>query len=90
MNQSNQFTIKATVELKFANSKTRDISYNSFLPELEKLNTKRSKIKIEKKENLLIFHIESSDITAFRASISDIIGFGRIIENTLQLTRTFE
>jgi len=85
MNQSNHFSIKATVELKFTNSKTRDISYNSFLPEFDKLNTKRSKIKIEKKENLLIFHIESSDITAFRASISDIIGFGRIVENTLKL-----
>ena len=85
MNQSNHFSIKATVEPKFTNSKTRDISYNSFLPEFDKLNTKRSKIKIEKKENLLIFHIESSDITAFRASISDIIGFGRIVENTLKL-----
>lgn len=85
MNQNNYFSIKATVELKFTNSKTRDISYNSFLPEFDKLNTKRSKIKIEKKENLLIFHIESSDITAFRASISDIIGFGRIVENTLKL-----
>lgn len=90
MNQSNQFTIKATVELKFTNSKTRDISYNSFLPELEKLNTKRSKIKMEKKENLLIFHIESSDITAFRASISDVIGLGRIVENTLNITSGFE
>lgn len=85
MNQNNYFSIKATVELKFTNSKTRDISYNSFLPEFDKLNTKRSKIKIEKKENLLIFHIESSDITAFRASISDIIGFSRIVENTLKL-----
>jgi len=85
MNQNNPFTIKATVELKFIDSKTRDISYNSFLPELDKLNTKRSKIKMEKKENLLIFHIESSDITAFRASISDIIGFSRIVENSLGL-----
>ncbi len=85
MNQNNPFTIKATVELKFIDSKTRDISYNSFLPELDKLNTKRSKIKMEKEENLLIFHIESSDITAFRASISDIIGFSRIVENSLGL-----
>ena len=85
MNLNNYISVKATVELKFINSKTRDISYNSFLPELDKLNTKRSKIKIEKKENLLIFHIESSDITAFRASISDIIGLGRIVEDTLKL-----
>ena len=85
MNLNNYISIKATVELKFIDSKTRDISYNSFLPELDKLNTKRSKIKMEKEENLLIFHIESSDITAFRASISDIIGLGRIVENTLKL-----
>ena len=85
MNLNNYISVKATVELKFINSKTRDISYNSFLPELDRLNTKRSKIKMEKKENLLIFHIESSDITAFRASISDIIGLGRIVEDSLKL-----
>ena len=85
MNQTNLFSIKATIELKFTNSKTCDISYNSFLPEFDKLTTKRTKIKIEKKENLLIFHIESSDITAFRASINDIISFSKIVENTLKL-----
>jgi tRNA threonylcarbamoyladenosine modification (KEOPS) complex Pcc1 subunit len=85
MNQNNYYSIKSTIELKFNNSQIRDISYNSFLPEFNKVKTKRSKIKMAKENNSLIFYIESTDITAFRASISDIIGFGKIIDNTLKL-----
>jgi len=86
MNQTNDYSIVATVELKFNNSNTRDNSYNSFLPEFNKLQTKRSIVKMEKKNNSILFYIESADITAFRASISDIIGFGKIIEGILQIT----
>jgi len=85
MNQNNYYSIKSTIELKFNNSQIRDISYNSFLPEFNKVKTKRSKIKMAKENNSLIFYIESTDITAFRASISNIIGFGEIIDNTLKL-----
>ena len=86
MNQYNIFNIKATVELIFTNSETRDISYNSFLPEFNKQKTKRSKMRIEKKSKSIIFYVESTDITAFRASINDIIGFGKVIEGVLEIT----
>ncbi|MFX0187516.1 MAG: KEOPS complex subunit Pcc1 [Candidatus Hodarchaeota archaeon] len=86
MNQYNIFTIKATVELIFTNSETCDISYNSLLPEFNKQKTKRSKMRIEKKSNSIVFYLESIDITAFRASINDIIGFGKIIEGVLEIT----
>ena len=86
MNQSNIFTIKAIIELIFTNSETRDISYDSFLPEFNKQKSKRSQMRIEKKNNSLIFYIESTDITAFRASINDIIGLGKIIEGVLEIT----
>ncbi|MFX1487691.1 MAG: KEOPS complex subunit Pcc1 [Promethearchaeota archaeon] len=89
MSQSNVFSIKSTVELKFNDFHTRDVSFNSFIPEIDKLQTKRSKVIIEKKNtNILIFKIESRDITAFRASMNEIISFGKIIENTKQLTET--
>ena len=83
MNQTNFYSINSTIELKFDNSHVCDISYNSFLPELKQIRSKRSQIKMEKKNNSIIFYIESTDITAFRASVSDIIGFGKIIEGTL-------
>ncbi|MHA1343444.1 MAG: KEOPS complex subunit Pcc1 [Promethearchaeota archaeon] len=79
------FSIKSYVELQFKDSRKLEKSYNSFIPEFEKLKTKRTEIKIEKKNNALIFYIESSDITAFRATISEIITFGKIIENTIKL-----
>ncbi len=86
MNQTKNYSIVATVELKFNDSNTRDNSYNSFLPEFNKLQTKRSNIRMEKKNNSILFYIESTDITAFRASINDIIGFGKIIEGIEEIT----
>jgi tRNA threonylcarbamoyladenosine modification (KEOPS) complex Pcc1 subunit len=81
------FSIGSIIEFKFNATQTRDISYNSFIPEIEKLQTKRSKLEIKKKnQNVLLFKIESSDITAFRASINEIISFGKIIDNTVRIT----
>ena len=85
MNQNNYYSVNSTIELKFDNSHTRDISYNSFLPELNQTRSKRSQIKMEKLNKSILFYVESTDITAFRASVSDIISFGKIIENTLKL-----
>ncbi|MFW9894611.1 MAG: KEOPS complex subunit Pcc1 [Candidatus Thorarchaeota archaeon] len=87
MNQNGLFSIKSWIELKFNNSEIRDLSYNSFIPEIKKLQTNRSKVFVEKKDSdLLIFKIEGSDITAFRASINEIINFGKIIDNTVKIT----
>ena len=87
MNQDNIFTIGSTVEFQFNDSHIRDNSYNSFMPEIQKQQTKRSKIVVEKKnKTLLIFKIESKDITAYRASMNEIISFGKIIDNTVSLT----
>ncbi|MHA2038324.1 MAG: KEOPS complex subunit Pcc1 [Promethearchaeota archaeon] len=87
MNQNSIFSITSSIELKFNNSEMRDISYNSFIPGIEKLQTNRSKVLIEKKNsNILIFKIESNDITAFRASINEIVSFGKIIDNTIRIT----
>lgn len=87
MNQNNTFSINTIIEMLFSDTQTRDISYNSFIPELQKLQTKRSTIIIKKKnKNVLIFKIKSNDITAFRASMNEIISFGKIIDNTIKLT----
>jgi len=84
MNPSSNFSIKSTLELHFKNFQLRNISYISFLPGLKKMQTKRSNISIEKTNNDSIqFNIESRDITAFRASINEIISFGKIVENTM-------
>jgi len=85
MSDNNYYTIKSTVEFNFKNSRLCEISYNSFLPELEVKKSKRSKISMEKKDSSLIFKIESKDITAFRATINEIVGFGKIIDNSLRI-----
>ena len=85
MSQKNSYSIKSTLELIFNNAQILEFSYNSYLPEFERLQTKRSKVIMEKSENSLHFLIESADITAFRATISDIIALGKIIDNTVEL-----
>lgn len=85
MKKSNAFQIKSKVLINFKNSSLCEIAYNSYLPEFNIKKSKRSKIRLERKENLLIFNVKSEDITAFRASINEIISFGKIIEKSLLL-----
>ncbi|MFW9826388.1 MAG: KEOPS complex subunit Pcc1 [Candidatus Thorarchaeota archaeon] len=86
MSKLNLFSIKSSIILKFNNSNLRNISYNSILPEFDKLQTKRTKLRMEKKSNKsLIFTIESTDITAFRASINEVISFGKALTDSLKI-----
>ena len=87
MDQNSNFTVKSTIEFNFKDSDTRDYSYNSFLPELNKLKSHRSTIDMNKTENSLIFTVISTDITAFRAAVSDIISLGKIIDSSLILSQ---
>jgi tRNA threonylcarbamoyladenosine modification (KEOPS) complex Pcc1 subunit len=88
MSQTSLVSIISSIEFVFEDAKTRDSSYNSYLPELDRAKTERSKISMKKNpNNVLIFHIESKDITAFRSSISDVIGFGKIIDNLLKISK---
>ncbi|MHA1150242.1 MAG: KEOPS complex subunit Pcc1 [Promethearchaeota archaeon] len=86
MSKENIFSVKSIIELKFNNRNLRDFAYNSFLPELNKSKSWRSTITMEKADLTLVFSIESTDITAYRAAINDIISLGKIIESTLKLT----
>ncbi len=85
MVKDNYLTIKSTLEFQFTSPELCNYSYNSLLPEFKNQKLKRSTISIIKEENSLIFSIESKDITAFRASINEIISFGKIIENSLKI-----
>ena len=86
MSKNNYFSIKSTIEFNFKSSQIRDISYESFLPEFKKLQKKRSQISIAKvNEKIILFEIKSKDITAYRASINEIISFGKVIANSLEI-----
>jgi tRNA threonylcarbamoyladenosine modification (KEOPS) complex Pcc1 subunit len=87
--KDNFFSIKSSIEFDFLNENFRDIAYNSFMPEFNKLKTHRSEISINKNENSIIFQINSKDITAFRASVNEIITFGKIVDNCFYLIEKF-
>lgn len=89
MSNPSNFSIKSQVEFTFNNSTLRNNTFNSFYPEVKKLNTTRSKFEMRKEGDLiLLFLVESTDITAFRATMNDLIGFGKIIEHTTQLAQS--
>ena len=90
MNKDNYLTIKSTLEFQFTSPELCNYSYNSLLPEFKNQKLKRSTISINKKEKSLIFSIESKDITAFRATINEIISFGRIFEGVLNVVNRTE
>ena len=85
MNNSNALIIKSTLEFQFKTPELCNYSHNSILPEFNVQKSKRSTISLKKEENSLIFLIESKDITAFRATINEIISFGRIFEGVLNI-----
>jgi tRNA threonylcarbamoyladenosine modification (KEOPS) complex Pcc1 subunit len=84
---NNKFEISSKIEIKFTDETTRDNSYDSYIPEITQLNRRRTKINIKKGEKSIIFDIEASDFTAFRAAVSDIINFGKIMEKELELIK---
>lgn len=89
MTEASPFSVIASIELQFQDHSLCEQAFQSFKPELENMNTKRSSVKMELTNTYcLTFSIECTDITAFRATSSDIIGFGKIIENTHVLVKT--
>jgi tRNA threonylcarbamoyladenosine modification (KEOPS) complex Pcc1 subunit len=90
MVKDNYLTIKSTLEFQFTSPELCNYSYNSLLPEFKNQKLKRSTISIIKEENSLIFSIKSNDITAFRATINEIISFGRIFEGVLNVVNRTE
>ena len=85
----NYFSIQSTIKLLFKNSELCVFCYKAFYPELNSIESKRSTISMEKKDKSLIFSIESKDITAFRASVDEIISFGKVINNTIHISENF-
>ena len=86
MGNKNTFSIESRVKINFSNSELCNTAYQSILPDFNTKSSHRSQISLEKKDSSLIFHIESIDITAFRASISDIINFVRIMNDITEIT----
>ncbi|MBA7647347.1 hypothetical protein ES703_55119 [subsurface metagenome] len=46
--------IISRIEIEFKDEEIRDISYNSFIPELSQLSRKRTSLNIEKGKNSII------------------------------------
>lgn len=85
MKGKNSFLIKSSIELIFTNPNFSRFAYESFLPEMNSKKSDRSIINMRLNNESLVFDIESRDITAYRASINEIINLGKIIDDTLEI-----
>jgi len=85
MRKRNSFFIKSNIEFIFSNPELSKFAYESFLPELNSKRSDRSVIHMSLNNESLLFNIESRDITAYRASINEIINLGKIIDDTLEI-----
>jgi tRNA threonylcarbamoyladenosine modification (KEOPS) complex Pcc1 subunit len=85
MKQNKPFHIKSKIELVFSNPELSNFAYNSFLPELRSKRSNRSVINVKLSNESLFFYIKSRDITAYRASINEIINLGKIVEDTIEI-----
>ena len=85
MKQKGPFFIKTRIELVFSNPELSRFAYNSFLPDLNSKKSNRSVINVKLSDKTLLFYIKSRDITAYRASINEIINLGKIIEDTIEI-----
>lgn len=85
MRRGSSFYIKSNVELIFSDSKLSKFAYESFLPELSSKRIDRSVIHMRLNDESLVFNIESRDITAYRASINEIINLGKIIDDSIEI-----
>ena len=85
MKQESPFFIKSKIELVFSNPELSRFAYKSFLPDLRSKRSSRSVINVKLSNESLFFYIKSRDITAFRASINEIINLGKIVEDTIEI-----
>ena len=85
MKQKGPFFIKTRIELVFSNPELSRFAYNSFLPDLNSKKSNRSVINVKLSDKALLIYIKSRDITAYRASINEIINLGKIIEDTIEI-----
>jgi tRNA threonylcarbamoyladenosine modification (KEOPS) complex Pcc1 subunit len=83
------FSIQSTIKFTFKNSDLCSYCYNAFNPELNSFEFKRSNLLMEKKDNSLIFTVKSNDITAFRASVNEIISFGKVVDQSIYISENF-
>lgn len=83
------FSIQSTIKFTFKNSDLCSYCYNAFIPELNGFGSKRSNVLMEKKDKSLLFTVQSNDITAFRASVNEIISFGKIIDQSISILENF-
>ncbi len=71
--------IKAEVSIKFSNSRTAEIFFNTLQPESLNGLTDRSSVLMEQMNDSIRFVIDAKDITAFRATLNSYLIWMRML-----------
>ena len=73
---------KASIRLKFNDSKQLSTILNAIKPETQTMQTTRASVKLEKDDNYLLLSVEAEDTTALRATLN---AYLRWINSTLNV-----
>ena len=78
---------KASIRLKFNDSKQLSTILNAIKPETQTMQTTRASVKLEKDDNYLLLSVEAEDTTALRATLN---AYLRWIQSTLNVIEVVE
>ncbi|RLI06558.1 hypothetical protein DRO22_00590 [Candidatus Bathyarchaeota archaeon] len=75
----------ALVKLKLPSAKDAQVFWEALKPETKSPATPRSRVRIERKGSLLIFHFEATDTTALRASLNSYLSWMHLLKSLRDL-----
>lgn len=80
--------IKASISVKFSDSKTAKDFFISLEPETLKSFSDRSRISMKQEDDSIQFQIDAKDITAFRATLNSYLIWMRVLSTITPLCET--
>jgi tRNA threonylcarbamoyladenosine modification (KEOPS) complex Pcc1 subunit len=72
------WVITSTITFHFKTKDDATIFYTSYLPEHGKVVKSRSETLIQQEESRIVFTINATDITAYRATVNSLLQFSNV------------
>jgi len=81
----NLIKASAVIHLRLTSEKKAEVLWRSLRPETESSPTYRSKVQVERKEEIFKIIFESTDTTALRASINSYLSWLQLLNSVYDL-----
>ena len=72
---------QATIRLGFRSDEQLAVTFKALEPETRGPSTSRFQARVERKDNLLVLHLEARDVSALRAAINSYLSWAVLIRD---------